>query len=306
MRGMDAVMRAQTAALEMLDQAEDGYAVLASCGVESRDAERTALSVIADTVGQLKPLREASAAQAAFQRQAERAFINGCLVGLLLEGSARGERLAPTALMSARMTHAKQAAGDMAKRSDRKLGQDWFRQQLVDLDLEPHETMRYAMAIGGAFAETLEGFALSRSQTQRCVLSFMSIWVGGVQAATIARRDHGRLEQQRSAAEDTQLQEAVELVVAFVLDTIGSGADARTVPLPKDLVDYGRRALAAGLTPEQLRSRALRGQEALQESILPEVDRMAGSDALRAALRNEVIDIQNVLLERLIAAVLEE
>jgi hypothetical protein len=109
-----------------------------------------------------------------------------------------------------------------------------------------------------------------------------------------------------SDEEDAQLRKAISAILDLVLDTIESGEDPHTVALPEQIVAKGRSAVSAGTSVQHIRRAVREGLKVLQAATLEEIDLVPCSDAVRADLRNQTVEIQNVLLERLLVAVLAE
>jgi hypothetical protein len=104
--------------------------------------------------------------------------------------------------------------------------------------------------------------------------------------------------------EEAQLRQAVSAVLELWFETMESGEDPHTVALPEQLVAQGRSALSVGVSVQHMRRAADKCLEVLHAYALEGIDHVSCSDAARADLRNRTIEMHNVLLERLSAAVL--
>jgi hypothetical protein len=217
-RGLSDLVVAQQAAEDaLLENVADPYAAVRHCSVDAEDARRTASTAVAEILGSSKPT---GAGRATVRKLAENAWLNGCLVGLLLAGSPTSEPLSDCALMTAKQELDQAPEPDQdsptvwiydadgmleildqldpakAIKLRQALGSqfmasDCVRQLLRGLNLEPRAVVTHGTLISASFTEPLAKLPGARKSINRdYILPFKTLWFAALAAGMKARRDH--------------------------------------------------------------------------------------------------------------------
>lgn len=101
------------------------------------------------------------------------------------------------------------------------------------------------------------------------------------------------------------LSSAVAAVVQYTLAVIEAGA-LPPGPLPEAAVEQVRRLARGGVEMKTVLCRYVAGSSLLQTFLLAGIDRLKLSEAARIALRDSVMDLQQSLLDRILALIAEE
>jgi hypothetical protein len=149
------------------------YRAFAALGLHEEDALESALLSVEETLPRAWKLSAVEDAgdprQAAVQRQAERTWINGCIVGLLLERRP-AESFDDTTLRSARQR----------LRSERPRTADWVLRLLENLGFAPKTSLHHATVLGASFMEALAEFEMTHEEKRSCLIGFGSLWLDGL------------------------------------------------------------------------------------------------------------------------------
>jgi hypothetical protein len=120
---------------------------------------------------------------AVLNRQAERACLDGCLVGLCLAGTTT--QLMPSAALDAA---GRQLSAQMEQRSSQG---DPVREMLRLLSLDPNAVEEASGRAAAVFTAPLNEFGLTSQQRQLCSEMLSSMWLTALAAATLARQEDG-------------------------------------------------------------------------------------------------------------------
>ena len=218
MRGLTDLLIAQQAAEDLLlENVADPYAAASRCGADAEDARRAASTAVA---GILDSSKLAGAGRATVRKLAEKAWLNGCLVGLLLAGSQTSEPLSKSALMTAKQEldqapeldqdsptvwiHDTEGTLEILDQLDpaktielrqalgsQFMASDGVCQLLEDLNLEPRAVVTHGTMIAASFTEPLARLPGARKSMSRdYILPFKTLWFAALTAGMKARRDH--------------------------------------------------------------------------------------------------------------------
>ncbi len=181
MVGAYELLVAGQAAEDALDQAAaDAYRAFEALGLNPEDALEAALASVEEMLSSSWKLTVTSRASAdpfveAVQRQAERTWINGCLVGVLLERPPVS--FDRSALRSARRY----------VRAERPRTRDWVTRLLGERGFAPWPSLHHATVLGASFIEPLNEFDITHEQKRSCLVAFGSLWLDGLLVGCRAR-----------------------------------------------------------------------------------------------------------------------
>lgn len=190
MRGRKELAEALQAATVAIDATSNPETVFATVGCHLEDAIRFARSnyllllCVPDPDAE-NPVVWSGPLLAVGERQAERAWLNGCLVGLFMAGPT-AEKMEPSALPSAE----KKLNAQAVEEEQRTYELTSLEYALSSVGLDPEAFMEGAVPVAVNFARPLEEFALGPLDMAQCAHTLAGLWLIGIMVATQARREH--------------------------------------------------------------------------------------------------------------------